>query len=117
MATKKLRVSIGPNIHHLSVYNVNSETNPMFVESEYFTGRIVVRVRDFAGYTRDASPPIPIIKYFDGKTRNFSVQVQGRFKQEFLGNDIVFGTEFERKVDPPTGKPSYLRTMVFLQYI
>lgn len=100
---RKLQCKIGPSIPGLSLYNPNEETNPHFIDNEIFTGLVVVRVKDFDGITRDDSPPIPSIPYFESKKRMFSIQLSGRFKKEFTADDIVFGAEFEHKVSPPTG--------------
>ncbi|KAJ3201997.1 hypothetical protein HK099_002026 [Clydaea vesicula] len=100
---RKLRCRIGPDTKNLQTYNINDEVTPHFIDNEIFTGNFVVRVKGFKGFTRDNSTPITDLPYFKNKKRMFSIQFSGRFKQEFTAEDIVFGTEFEHKVSPPTG--------------
>jgi len=112
---KRLQVKVGPSIKNLVVCNVNDETTPHFIENNLFVGYIVVRVKNFTGVTRPLSSPdadgdivyqepISSIPYFnDVRKRTFSIQVTGRFKQEFTADDVLFGAEFENKVNPPTG--------------
>jgi hypothetical protein len=80
-AKRRLRCRIGPSINTLSVYNVNDDANPHFIDSPYFTGSIVVRIKNFNGITPDNKPPIKNIPYFESKRRQFSIQLSGRFKQ------------------------------------
>ncbi|KAI9207468.1 uncharacterized protein BJ171DRAFT_492820 [Polychytrium aggregatum] len=100
---RKLCVRIGPNTQNLKVYNVNDDSQPQFVDSEYFTGHIAVRVKNFRGFTPDDTPPIAITPYFGTRRRLFSIQFSGRFRKEYSVDDVVFGAEFENKVNPPTG--------------
>ncbi|KAI9325107.1 hypothetical protein DFJ73DRAFT_220223 [Zopfochytrium polystomum] len=98
-----LRCRIGPSLSSLETYNVNEDTNPHFIDSPYFAGNVAVRVKNFRGATPENTPPIADTPYFGTRKRLFSVQVQGRFKQEYTAEDVVFGAEFEHKVSPPTG--------------
>jgi len=103
MTKPKLRVRVGPSPSTLAVINVNDDTHPQFIDSPYFSGYIVVRVKDFDGITPNKQPPIKYIPYFGTRKRCFSIQVTGRWKKEVNVNDLVFGAEFDRKVNPPTG--------------
>ncbi|KAJ3152156.1 hypothetical protein HDU89_001375 [Geranomyces variabilis] len=103
VGTKRLRCRIGPSLDCMAVAKVNDENNPHFIDSPFFTGYVGVRVKNFKGFTPDGSEPIETLKYFEGKKRLFSVQVQGRFKHEYTADDVVFGSAFEHKVTPPTG--------------
>ncbi|KAI9099510.1 hypothetical protein DFS34DRAFT_693906 [Phlyctochytrium arcticum] len=103
IGNRKLRCRIGPSVDALTVANINDTANPHFIDSPYFTGSILVRVKNFKGITPDGSAPIENLPYFDGKKRLFSVQVSGRFKHEYTADDVVFGSEFERKVSLPSG--------------
>jgi hypothetical protein len=48
-------------------------------------------------------------KYFDGKRRCFSLQIQGRFKQEWAANDIEFGIVMDNKLKLPWGADMALK--------
>ncbi|KAJ3181940.1 hypothetical protein HDU85_003457 [Gaertneriomyces sp. JEL0708] len=100
---RKLRCRIGSNLETLTIANVNDESDPVFVDSEYFTGYVAVRVKNFNGITPSGKAAISDLPYFENKRRVFSIQVTGRFKKEYTADDVVFGAEFEKKVAPPTG--------------
>ncbi|TPX39212.1 hypothetical protein SeMB42_g06406 [Synchytrium endobioticum] len=87
----------------MEVYNVNDDAHPMFVDGPLFVGHVCVRIKNFDGITADGSQPIRSSAYFGSKRRLFSIQAQGRFKQEFTADDVQFGAEFDDKVSPPTG--------------
>ena len=46
---RKLQVRIGSSIETLSVAKVNDDSDPHFIDSPYFTGFLVVRVKNFEG--------------------------------------------------------------------
>ncbi|RKO98277.1 hypothetical protein CXG81DRAFT_3654, partial [Caulochytrium protostelioides] len=98
-----LRVRVGPSTQTLATTKVNADDQPHFIDSPHFVGNIVVRVKNFNGKTPDGSAPISDIPYFHDKKRQFSIQVSGRFKQETPIDDVVFGSEFDHKISPPTG--------------
>ncbi|KAJ3065955.1 hypothetical protein HDU98_010697 [Podochytrium sp. JEL0797] len=98
-----LRVRIGSSIDSLSVYNVNEDTVPHYIDSPYFVGCITVRVKHFRGVTPEGTAALPDTPYFGARRRLFSIQLQGRFKHQHTTDDVVFGAEFEQKVNPPTG--------------
>ncbi|TPX30952.1 hypothetical protein SmJEL517_g05628 [Synchytrium microbalum] len=100
---RKLRCRIGPSTKTMAVYNVNDDAHPMFVDGPLFVGHVCVRIKNFEGITADGSQPIRSSPYFGTKRRMFSIQAQGRFKQEYSADDVVFGSEFDDKVSPPTG--------------
>ncbi|KAJ3275736.1 hypothetical protein HDV01_007203 [Terramyces sp. JEL0728] len=100
---RKLQVRIGPSIQSLAIASVNDEANPHFIDSPLFTGNVLVRIKDFKGITPDGKEPKSCAGYFDSKKRLFALQVQGRFKHEYSADDLLFGSEFERKCTPPTG--------------
>ncbi|KAF9977828.1 hypothetical protein BGZ73_004741 [Actinomortierella ambigua] len=99
----KLRVSAGGNYTDMQVVNCNDELHPVEFETENFKGRAMVRIKDFVGITPDGSAPIYNSDYFKGHNRRFSIQVEGRFKQEWDGNQVYFGTDFDRSVKLPSG--------------
>lgn len=49
--------------------------------SERFVGRVLVRVRDYAGVAPDGHAPIAQDPYFAGRSRKFAIQIEGRFKE------------------------------------
>ncbi|KAJ3311322.1 hypothetical protein HDV04_004130 [Boothiomyces sp. JEL0838] len=100
---RKLQVRVGPSIQSLAIASVNDEENPHFIDSPLFTGNVLVRIKDFKGITPDGKEPKSCAGYFDNKKRLFALQVQGRFKHEYSADDLLFGSEFERKCTPPTG--------------
>lgn len=102
LSEKKLRVRIGPTLENLQIYNANDDAHPHFVDSEYFCGHIVVRVKKFNGFTPDDTEPLNT-DYFGERRRTFSIQFSGRFKQPQSVDDVVFGGEFQNKVNPPPG--------------
>ncbi|KAJ3123124.1 hypothetical protein HK098_002167 [Nowakowskiella sp. JEL0407] len=102
-SAKVLRVRVGATVKSLRTINVNDDANPHFVDSPFFSGNVVVRVKNFVGITPKGTDPIESSDYFGTKRRLFSIQVSGRFKHEYTGGDVVFGAEFLRKVSPPTG--------------
>jgi Protein of unknown function (DUF1769) len=77
---RRLRVRVGPSLDTLETCDVNNEQNPHFIDSPHFTGNILVRIKDFKGVTPHGGAPKRSDAYFGDKKRNFSVQVQGRFK-------------------------------------
>ncbi|KAG0356931.1 hypothetical protein BGZ54_000556 [Gamsiella multidivaricata] len=99
----KLRVSVGGTYTDLSIVNCNDELHPVEFEGPEFKGRAVVRIRDFVGITNDGSEPIHNSEYFKGHNRRFSIQVEGRFKREWDGEQVYFGTDFDRAVQLPQG--------------
>lgn len=93
---KRLRVRIGPHREALEIAHVNAQ--PTEIDTEYFVGRVLVRVRDFNG-----SPNAQDAAYFAGRSRKFSIQIEGRFKalpgqEPYTGDEIEFGTDFVRLV-------------------
>ncbi|KAI8928416.1 hypothetical protein BC831DRAFT_397511 [Entophlyctis helioformis] len=103
IGNRKLRVRIGPSPQSLAVANPNEEEVPHFIDSPYFVGHIVVRVKNFRGVPPDGEPIKQADDYFGTRKRLFALQVCGRFKHEYTAEDVVFGAEFDRKVSPPTG--------------
>ncbi|KAJ3304751.1 hypothetical protein HDU76_005135 [Blyttiomyces sp. JEL0837] len=104
-----LRVRAGPGNDpstHQTV-NVNDELNPLLIDSEHFTGYIIVRMLNFNGITPTShqGPPItnPKSSYFNGRNRRYSIVVQGRFKNNWCGDDIVFGIDMDCKLRTPPG--------------
>ncbi|GJJ68743.1 hypothetical protein EMPS_01089 [Entomortierella parvispora] len=105
----KLRVSVGGSYTDLAIVNCNDELHPIEFDAPEFKGRAVIRIKDFVGITNDGSEPIHNSDYFKGHNRRFSMQVEGRFKREWLGEDVYFGTDFDRSVELPQGFETMLK--------
>jgi hypothetical protein len=81
MRNKILRVRIGPSVHQLSLAHVNNQESPHYVDSPYFSGKILIRVKNFKGDVPNGAPASKVSEqYFSSHKRLFSIQVQGRFK-------------------------------------
>ncbi|UZO06454.1 uncharacterized protein OCT59_026776 [Rhizophagus irregularis] len=66
----------------------------------HFTGRIsiCIRIKDFKGITPSGTTRIETSPYFEGYNVKYSIQVQGRFKENNLtADDIDFGNDFDKK--------------------
>lgn len=108
-----LQISAGPSYSDLAVVAVNDEQNPILINSEHFTGYLLIRVPDFDGVTRDmkqesiisTTPAIknPKSDYFHGKNRRYSIVIQGRFKHAYHGDEIVFGVDTNSPIEPIPG--------------
>ncbi|KAF8981422.1 hypothetical protein BGZ46_002849 [Entomortierella lignicola] len=99
----KLRVTVGGSYTDLAIVNCNDELHPIEFDAPEFKGRAVVRIKDFVGITNDGSEPIYNSEYFNGRNRRFSFQIEGRFKREWDGQQVYFGTDFDRPVELPDG--------------
>ncbi|KAJ3119194.1 hypothetical protein HK098_005691 [Nowakowskiella sp. JEL0407] len=101
-----LQVRAGPSIDNLKIINVNDEHNPELIDSPDFTGFLVVRMLNFAGITpnKDDEPiSNPKSSYFHGRNRRYSIMAQGRFKEKFNGDDLVFGVQIDSPLRLPPG--------------
>ncbi|BFZ57255.1 hypothetical protein PYCC9005_004306 [Savitreella phatthalungensis] len=94
----RLRVRIGTNPDDMQTAWVNVEDRPTEIDSEFWVGRVFVRVRDFDGFTPDGSPPQAHSPYFDGRNRRFHIQAEGRFKKAYDGDSVWFGTQFDHMI-------------------
>ncbi|PKI84923.1 hypothetical protein MVES_001070 [Malassezia vespertilionis] len=93
----RLEVKVGPDRFHMEACRVNDFMHPHEINTEHFVGRVLVRIRDYPG----ARPGEPGYEYFVDRTRKFCIQIEGRFKQEWDGDDILFGTDFDMFVPFP----------------
>lgn len=117
-----LKISAGPSYEKLQVVSVNDEQFPVYINNEYFTGYILVRINGFEGMTRefDASggsgtatdntksiqnkpKQKPDSKYFKNKNRKYSIVIQGRFKHEYHGDQVLFGVDSSSELMPIPG--------------
>ncbi|KNC46559.1 uncharacterized protein AMSG_02995 [Thecamonas trahens ATCC 50062] len=69
---------------------------PVPFENEHFKGTIMLRLRNAI----DADPDDP---YFEGKSRVFAIEVDGSFKNNVNGNDVLYGAAFEAPIVFPRG--------------
>ncbi|CAJ0829706.1 6442_t:CDS:2 [Entrophospora sp. SA101] len=102
----KLQISVGtsydPSTHKIILPN---EENPYFINTEHIVGRIGVRIRDFQGITPSGKDIISSSKYFENNNYQYSIQVQAKFKgnNKWTADDIVFGNDFDHKINLPPG--------------
>ncbi|KAJ3014807.1 UNVERIFIED_CONTAM: hypothetical protein HDU68_000122 [Siphonaria sp. JEL0065] len=107
---QRLQVRIGPSVDELSLYNVNDDNNPAFVDSNLFVGYVLIRIKDFNGVTPNGTPPISKTPYFDkDRKRLFSFQFQGRVKEPIDGDDFVQGNMWKKKIKVPWGSNVILK--------
>ncbi|KAG0029206.1 hypothetical protein BGZ81_004028 [Podila clonocystis] len=114
-AKKQLRllVSVGPsaNPKDLKPIAVNDDANPVWIESDEFVGQIMIRIKGLdktVGYEHGAKEdnlnPVPESAWFQkpgGSNHITSIQIHGRFKREWPGDQILFGDQFERPLRLP----------------
>lgn len=93
-----------------SLAYVNDDMNPILINNEHFTGHLVFRVRNFRGWTpidettgKARAPISDCPHYFEGHKRTFSLQLSGRFRKQWSGDDVMFGTFFHGKLELPRG--------------
>jgi hypothetical protein len=79
---KKLQVKVGPSIETLKVAKVNNDSDPHFIDSPFFVGNVLVRIKDFKSPNPDGI--MGNEEYFSGKKRMFALQFSGRFKHVYL---------------------------------
>ncbi|KNC99426.1 uncharacterized protein SPPG_05667 [Spizellomyces punctatus DAOM BR117] len=99
----RLCVRVGASPSSLEMAPVNDDFHPIEFDSPHFTGRICVRIVHYRGITPKGQEPLDSTPYFEGRKRYFSVQIEGRFKQPWNGDDVIFGVVFERKLRLPPG--------------
>ena len=81
---------------HVNV-NVNDPDEPTFIDSEYFTGYIVVRVRDYAGVPGKNGIIEVDDEYFSETRDTCSIMFGGWFHplgKRLSVDDVVFGVNF-----------------------
>ena len=92
-----LEVKVGPNRFQMEPCRLNDYLHPHEIDTEYFCGRVLVRIIDAPG----AQPNEPGREYFTDRSRKFCIQIEGRFKHEWSGDDILFGSDFDMFVPFP----------------
>ena len=92
----RLRVRAGPSYDratHVNV-NVNDPNEPTLIQSENFTGHIVVRVRDYAGIPGENGVLEEDEEYFSETKDTCSIMFGGWFQhhgKQLNVDDVVFG--------------------------
>eukprot|EP00658_Telonema_sp_P-2_P084481 TRINITY_DN9385_c0_g1_i3.p1 TRINITY_DN9385_c0_g1~~TRINITY_DN9385_c0_g1_i3.p1 ORF type:complete len:519 (-),score=111.86 TRINITY_DN9385_c0_g1_i3:319-1875(-) len=92
--SQRLKVFVfGGNRSNLIPVDVNDDRNPVEVGGPRFVGRMVVRVLGLQ----------PSTDYFNGKSRRFSIQIQGVFTEDVVVDNLEFGAAFDSPISLPTG--------------
>jgi Protein of unknown function (DUF1769) len=92
----RLRVRAGPSYSretHVNV-NVNDVSEPTLIQSEHFTGYVVVRVRDYAGVPGQNGVIEEDEEYFSQTKDTCSIMFGGWFHhdgKQLSVDDVVFG--------------------------
>ena len=91
----KLRVRAGPSYDPSThkMVNVNDAENPTFIQSEHFTGYIVVRVKDYDGVPGESGVTADD-EYFKDTRDTCSIMFGGWFNSKgkrWSVDDVVFG--------------------------
>ncbi|RKP05477.1 hypothetical protein THASP1DRAFT_19757 [Thamnocephalis sphaerospora] len=97
-----LLVRAGPSYDQLETVRVNDDRHPMLINSPHFTGRLVVRIRDFTGEAPEGEARIENTDYFKGRRRKFSIQMEGRFKQVVTAEELYYGVDFDQLLPIPS---------------
>lgn len=95
---QKLAVKIGPSRFDMQLASVNSV--PTEIDTPLFAGRVLVRIKDFSGLCPDGESPIQDSTYFEGRSRKFSILIEGRWKkregvESYNGDEVQFGSDFD----------------------
>ena len=112
-----LTVKGGPNVDNLSPLSVNNEESPTRIESDLFSGYLLVRMKDFSGSSPDQVCCLsnPKSEYFSSKQRLYTISIQGNFKEDVSGDDLIFGLEFDHPIKTPPGASIGLRIARWLE--
>jgi hypothetical protein len=92
----RLRVRAGPSYDPSThvIVNVNDPEEPTVIQSEYFTGHIVVRVRDYGGIPGKNGVIEEDEEYFSETKDTSSIMFGGWFEvkgKQLNVDDVVFG--------------------------
>lgn len=93
----RLEVLVGPNRFQMEPCRVNDSLHPHEIDTEHFVGRVLVRIVDAPG----GRVGEPGHAYFKDRSRRFCIQIEGRFKRPWSGDDILFGSDFDKFVPFP----------------
>jgi len=100
---------------HVDV-NVNDANEPTLIDSEHFTGHVVVRVRDYAGVPGTNGVIEEDEEYFSETKDTCSIMFGGWFHvrgKEMSVDDVVFGNDFDESIADklPTGTSLGLKAL------
>jgi hypothetical protein len=106
---------------HVNV-NVNDADEPTLIDSEHFTGHVVVRVRDYAGVPGTNGVVEEDEEYFSETKDTCSIMFGGWFHvqgKELSVDDVVFGNDFDESIADklPTGTSLGLKALRMILWI
>ncbi|PWN30559.1 hypothetical protein BDZ90DRAFT_17654 [Jaminaea rosea] len=93
----RLQVMVGPDRFNMEPCRVNDTQRPHEIDTEHFTGRVLVRILDAPGAREGEEGR----EYFKDRSRKFCIQIEGRFKKRWNGDEIHFGSDFDKLVEFP----------------
>ncbi|CAO1629210.1 unnamed protein product [Sympodiomycopsis kandeliae] len=93
----RLEVKVGPDRFHMETCRVNDTHRPHEIDTEHFVGRVVVRIINAPGAREGEEGR----EYFKDRSRKFCIQIEGRFKKQWNGDEIQFGSDFDKFIDFP----------------
>ncbi|KAG0214220.1 hypothetical protein BGX33_002355 [Mortierella sp. NVP41] len=114
----RVRVSVGTtastNPKDMHIINVNDVSNPFLVDTDEFAGHVAFMIKGQdqiygyeAGQKQDNLKTVPDSKWFAtaaaaGRGDHLNcLQIVGRFKREWTGDQVIFATVFERPLRLP----------------
>ncbi|KAG9313564.1 hypothetical protein JVU11DRAFT_5891 [Chiua virens] len=110
----RLRVLAGPTAEDLvPITDIVNTGQAYRIHSQHFEGKIAVYVKNFVDPTGQRLTS----EYFEREDRKgitWSIQIQGRFLQPHLTDDILFGNIFEKRLKLPWGSGAALKFMHFI---
>ncbi|CAD6896415.1 unnamed protein product [Tilletia controversa] len=93
----RLEVKVGPDRFNMEPCRVNDSHRPFEINTEHFVGRVFVRILNHAGAQQGEEGR----EYFRDRSRKFCIQIEGRFTKPWNGNEVLFGTDFDKLIDFP----------------
>ncbi|KAE8225416.1 hypothetical protein CF326_g7872 [Tilletia indica] len=93
----RLEVKVGPDRFNMELARVNDSHRPHEIKTEHFVGRVFVRVLNHPGAQQGEEGR----EYFRDRSRKFCIQIEGRFTKPWNGNEVLFGTDFDKLIDFP----------------
>lgn len=97
--TLRLQIKIGSSYTDLKPAYVNDSSKPTEVDNDFFTGHVVVRVKNYKGLTPDNSQAKALDEeYFSATSDTSSVQFLGTIKAHVNANQVLFGNDFDEPI-------------------
>lgn len=96
----RLKVSVGSNNSKSDKINklVKVNSSSTLIENELFGGSVFVKLVDYLGPNDNKDNGKPKPDSISTPSTTFSIMIQGRFKDEPNGNDIVFGNVWNHPI-------------------